>query len=233
MSASIPQYEVIEGIVSQLQKQSTHVHYLKSIKREQQFAGAVAVIQAATGQAGAILSAQIATDEGDPVEGFIMQVGEHQVTGSFWKTTFKDSDHVQVVGKFYKGVFHAVAVTKPEERMIWMQPHAERGTRAKARHLLKCSGWFVLFGYLCALLLTLFTRMPLWANLLCMSVSIPVILLVTVGMSWGDFMGFSSQMNGVGAALGLPESENLDLFKSTKQAKAEGKPDVPMGVYYY
>ena len=233
MQKSVLQYQVIQGIVSRLQKQHTHVHYLENVKQEQRLAGTVAVIQAATGQAGAVLSAQAATDEGDPVEGFGMEVAGHPVRGSFWKTTFQDGDNVQVVGNFQNGVFHAIAVTKPEERMIWMQPHAERGTKSKARHLLKCSGWFVLFGYFCALLLTRFTESPLWANLLGMSVSIPTILLVTVGMSWGDFMGFSRQMNSVGAALGMPEPENMDLFKSTRQAKTNGKSDLPMGVYYY
>jgi hypothetical protein len=37
----------------------------------------------------------------------------------------------------------------------------------------------------------------------------------------------------VGEALGLAEPEKIDLFKSTKEAKKNGKPDLPMGVYYY
>ena len=233
MQKSVLQYQVIQGIVSRLQKQHTHVHYLENVKQEQRLAGTVAVIQAATGQAGAVLSAQAATDEGDPVEGFAMEVAGHPVHGSFWKTTFQDGDNVQVVGKFQNGVFHAIAVTKPEERMIWMQPHAERGTRSKARHLLKCSGWFLVLGALCEFLLTFFTSPPVWPMLVGLSLAIVTILLVTVGWSWGDFMGFARQMNAVGAALGIPEPENMDLFKSTKQAKANGKPDVPMGVYYY
>ncbi len=233
MQKSVLQYQVIQGVVSRLQKQHTHVHYLENVKQEQRLAGMVAVIQAATGQAGAVLSAQAATDEGDPVEGFAMEVAGHPVRGSFWKTTFQDGDNVQVVGKFQNGVFHAIAVTKPEERMIWMQPHAERGTRSKARHLFKCSGWFLVLGALCEFLLTFFTSPPVWPMLVGLSLAIVTILLVTVGWSWGDFMGFARQMNSVGAALGMPEPENMDLFKSTRQAKANGKPDLPMGVYYY
>ena len=233
MQKSVLQYEVIQGAVSRLQKQHIHVHYLENVKQEQRLAGTVAVIQAATGQAGAVLSAQAATDEGDPVEGFAMEVAGHPVRGSFWKTTFQDGDNVQVVGNFQNGVLHAIAITKPEERMIWMQPHAERGTRSKVRHLFKCSGWFLVLGALCEFLLTFFTSPPVLPMLVGLSLAIVTILLVTVGWSWGDFMGFARQMNSVGSVLGMPEPENMDLFKSTKQAKANGKPDLPMGVYYY
>jgi hypothetical protein len=233
MTQPISQYQMLEGELSQLRTEATHVHYLKNIKQQQQMAGAVAMVQAAAGQAGAIHSVQAANDEGDPVEGFTMQVAGKTVRGSFWKTTFKDGDHVQIVGQDRNGVFEAIAVIKPDERMIWMQPHCERGTQAKKKHLLKCSGWFVLFGYFCAFLLSIFSDMPTWANFLIFSLTIPVILLVTVGMSWRDFMTFAREMDDVGVALGLPEPENIDLFKSTKLAQESGKPDVPIGVYYY
>ena len=233
MQKSILQYQVIQGVVSRLQKQHTHVHYLENVKQEQRLAGTVAVIQAATGQAGAVLSAQAATDEGDPVEGFAMEVAGHPVHGSFWKTTFQDGDNVQVVGKFQNGVFHAIAVTKPEERMIWMQPHAERGTRACARSVLKKASIASLVLLSCSPVMSYLLNEPLWFSFVT-TVSFSVIVwLVMVFGSWGDFMGFSRQMNAVGAALGMPEPENMDLFKSTRQAKANGKPDLPMGVYYY
>lgn len=233
MSQAIQHYQVLQGEISQLQTEATHVHYLKNIKQQQDVAGAVAMLQAAAGQAGAIHSAQAAMDEGDPVDGFTMHVAGKTVCGSFWKTTFKDGDKVQIIGRERNGVFEAVAVTRPDERMIWMQPHCERGTIAKKKHLLKCSGWFVIFGYFCAMLLSIFSDMPSWANFLIISISIPVILLTTVGMSWRDFMSFASEMNAVGTALGLSEPEKIDLFESTKLARQSGKPDLPMGVYYY
>ena len=233
MQKSVLQYQVIQGIVSRLQKQHTHVHYLENVKQEQRLAGTVAVIQAATGQAGAVLSAQAATDEGDPVEGFAMEVAGHPVHGSFWKTTFQDGDNVQVVGNFQNGVFHAIAVTKPEERMIWMQPHAERGTKASARNIMNKASISSLLLFVIAPVLAWLMNESIGLMLMMAIIGCSLIWVVMVLWSWGDFMCFAHQMNNVGAALGMPEPENIDLFKSTKQAKANGKPDLPMGVYYY
>ena len=233
MSQTIPQYRVLQGEVSQLRTEATHVQYLKNIKQQQELAGAVAGLQALTGQAGSVNSAQTAMDEGDPIVGFTMLVAGQAVHGSFWKTTFKDGDHVQVIGQESGGIFEAVAVAKPDERAIWMQPHCERGTRAQKRNLLKCSVWFAILGYVCAVLLGTFSDMPMWIMLVSFSIIVPGTLFLTVGMSWKDFMSFSGEMNAVGAALNLPAPENIDLFKSTKLARKSGKPDLPMGVYYY
>lgn len=233
MMQIMPRYQVLQGEVSQLRTQSTHVHYLKNIKQQQELAKTVAVLQAAVGQAGAIHSAQAATDEGDPVEGFTMQVDSKRVSGSFWKTTFNNGDHVQVIGQERNGVFEAVAVIKPTDRVIWMQPHCERGTAAKRAHLFKCSGWFILFCYTCALLLGTFSSLPIWFMLLGATIITPLILIVTVGLSWNDFMTFSRELNAVGSALGFSHPENIDLIKTTKLAKKNGKPDLPLGVYYY
>jgi len=87
MPKSADQYEVLQGEISQLRKADIHVHYLENIKQEQRLAGAVAMIQAAAGQAGAVLSAQAVTDEGDPAEGFRMQVDGKTVQGGFWKVS--------------------------------------------------------------------------------------------------------------------------------------------------
>jgi hypothetical protein len=137
MTQTIPQYQLLTGEISELYTEATHVHYLKTIKQQQKIAGTVAILQAAAGQAGAVHSAQAATDEGDPVDGFVMQVAGKTVKGSFWKTTFKDGDKVQVIGLERHGVFEAVAVTIPDERMIWMQPHCERGTKASGQSVIK------------------------------------------------------------------------------------------------
>lgn len=233
MKMAIPDYKVLQGKISELHTESIHVHYIKEFKKQQKLAGAVAVLQAATGHAGAVNSSQAATCEGDPVTGFVMNVAGKPVRGSFWKVTFMDGDYVQVIGQERNGVFEAVAVVKPDGRVIWMQPHCERGTYSRRRSLLKYSSWFVLCMIFCAALMILFQDWPTWFALVNLLVITPLVLFVTVGMSWGTFMGFASEMNAVGEALGLPDPERIDLFKSTKQAKQAGKPDLPMGVYYY
>jgi hypothetical protein len=63
-----------------------------------------------------------------------------------------------------------------------------------------------------------------------------LILFGVVFYSWnelGCFMAFSRQMNAVGDALGLPESEKIDLFQSTISERKAGRPALPLGVYYY
>lgn len=233
MPNSIPFYTVLQGEVSDLHTEHAHVHYSEGIKQEQEIAGVVAALQAALGQAGAVNSAQAATNEGDPVDGFVMQVSGKTVRGNLWKATFKNGDRVNVIGQERNGIFEAVAVTKPDERMIWMQPHCERGTQSQKRNLLRCSGWFVLFMTLCAIVVTLFEDSPAWLTYLSFFISSVLILGVTVGMSWGDFMRFSTEMNAVGRALEFAEPEEIDLFKSTKHARQNGRPELPIGVYYY
>lgn len=228
-----PHYEVLEGEVSDLQVHPRNVHFLKKIKQDQEIAAVVAVGQAIAGQAGAVLSAQAATDEGDPVESFSMNIGGIRAEGSFWKSTFKNGDQLKVVGRKLNTSFHATAVVDSAARTVWIQPHCERGTKAKARHLIKCSGWFVVFCYLAALLLTAFTNMPFWMNVVIMTISAPVILLLTVGLSWRDFMEFSREMNAVATALDWPNPADTDLFKTTREARKAGKPELPMGVYYF
>jgi hypothetical protein len=233
MNQSNQNCQVWQGEISQLRTEAINVHFLKNIKQHKEMAGTVAMLQAAVGQAGAVISSQAATDEGDPVEGFAMQVAGKTVRGSFWKVSFQDGDNVQVIGHEHNGVFEAIAVTKPEERIIWMQPHCERGTQSKKKHLLKCSGWFVLLGLFSELILSFFIDPPVWPMLLGLTLAIVVGLIVTVGMSWGDFMNFAREMNAVGTALDLPEPADIDLFKSTKLARKNGRPALPMGVYYY
>jgi hypothetical protein len=233
MSRSIPTCQVLQGEISQLRTEAINVHFLENIKQHREMASTVAMLQAAGGQAGAVVSSQAATDEGDPVEGFTMQVAGKTIRGSFWKTTFHDGDNVQVIGHEHNGVFEAIAVTKPEERIIWMQPHCERGTKASSRNVIKKASIASIFLLACSPALSYFLDEPLWFSFLtCASFSL-MIWGVMVIWSWSDYMNFAREMNAVGTALGLPEPANIDLLKSTKLARKNGKPALPMGVYYY
>jgi hypothetical protein len=95
MNQSPSNYKVLQGDISQLLTEAINVHFLKNIKQHKEMAGTVAMLQAAGGQAGAVVSSQAATYEGDPVEGFTTQVAGKTIRGSFWKTTFHDGDNVQ------------------------------------------------------------------------------------------------------------------------------------------
>ena len=225
-------YVVVEGVVEKLEVLKVHVQFLAEARKNQQTAGIVAMIQAAAGEPDAVHSAQAATDSGDPVDGFSMMLGPQLVSGSFWQTTFQNGDHVQAIGERQGNVFHAVAVVKPAEGIIWMQPHCERGTIAKSRRLANLSLGFAGALFLVQAFFLRNLAMPLWLFLLLPTLAVIVILVTTVGMSWKDFMGFAKEMDKVGKALAIPSPEKIDLAKSTKTARRQGKPELPMGVYY-
>jgi hypothetical protein len=78
-----------------------------------------------------------------------------------------------------------------------------------------------------------FSNPPYWVDICAAITATLTILFCTAGLSWKDFMAFASEMDAVGRALGWHEPEKIDLFKTTKAAQAAGRPDLPMGVYYY
>ncbi len=225
-------YKLVNGAVEDLRTSDMHVNYLKSAEQFKKTSGLAAIVQVAAGEPGAVHSMQAATSDGDPVTGFTMNVGDKLVTGSFWEVDFRDGDEVQVVGYEKGNEFIAVAVVDVKEEKIWMQPHCERGTIAKKYHLLRCCGYAFIGLYILAILAAFFGGMPVWFMLICATFSTPIILFVTVGLSWKDFMEFSKEMNRVGKALGIAEPEKIDLFKSTRKSRKSGKPALPMGVYY-
>lgn len=225
-------YIVIEGIIEQLEIFKAQVQFLANAENKQRTAGIVATIQAAAGEPGAVHSAQAANDSGDPVEGFKMVLGAQTVTGNFWETSFQNGDQVRAVGAMQGKVFHAVAIVKSDNGVIWMQPHCERGSIAKKKQLIKNSLAFAGLVFLVDGILLRNSHYPLWVLLAMPAAAVTVILAVTVGMSWKDFMFLAREMDEVGAALGIPAPATIDLVKSTKKSRRQGKPELPMGVFY-
>lgn len=225
-------YVVIEGIVQNLEIFKQNVQFLNNSGQRKRTAGIVAMIQAAAGEPGAVHSAYAASDSGDPVEGFRMRLGAQAVSGNFWQTTFQDGDQVRAVGTVNGKILHAVAVVRNVDNVIWMQPHCERGSAAQKKHLFKYSLVFAVVVFLVQGLLLRNAEYPLWLLLATPSSGIALVLAVTVGMSWNDFMFFAREMDKVGAALGLASPVQIDLFKSTKKSQALGKACPPMGAYY-
>jgi len=225
-------YKLVSGVVEDLRTSDMHVNYLKNAEKIRKMSGFTSIMQAAAGEPGAVQSAQAAASDGDPVTGFSMSVGGKWVTGSFWEVGFMDGDEVQVVGYQKGSEFIAIAVVDVKENKIWMQPHSERGTIAKKYHLLKCCGYSFIGLCIFEILLGFFTGFPMWFVLICSAFINPIILFITVGLSWKDFMNFAKEMNRVGKALVITEPEKIDLFKSTRKSRKSGKPALPMGVYY-
>lgn len=224
-------YFVIEGIVKQLEISKANVHFLANAENTQRTAGIAATIQAAAGEPGAVHIAQAASDSGDSVERFKMMLGTRAVSGNFWEITFQDGDHVRAVGGMQGKVFHAIAIVK-SNGIIWMQPHCERGTSTKKMQLIKNSLAFTAGVFVVEGILLRNSQYPLWVLLAMPAAAVAVVLAVTVGMSWNDFMSLAKEMDHVGSALGVPEPTKIDLVKSTKKSRRQGKPELPMGVFY-
>lgn len=228
-----PKCEVVEGVIENLNVYDADVNYLNDSETNSRVAGIVSVLQAATGSPGAVHSAQAANDSGDPVEAYSMTVGGRTIHGSFWKTTFQNGDHVKVVGFREDNIFHAIAVTIPEERVIWMQPHCERGVVEQRKYLIRNSLIFVIFVFAVLAFLVRNEAMKFWLYLVCGATTSIGILFFTVGLSWKDLMTFANRMSRVGAALNIDSPDGINLPRSTKEMIKKGKPELPMGVYYY
>ena len=225
-------YLVLEGTVANLEIFKHNVQFLNNSEKRKRTAGIVATIQAAAGEPGAVHSTYAANDSGDPVEGFRMRLGSQAVSGNLWRTTFQDGDQVQVVGTMSGKIFHAVAVVRNADNVIWMQPHCERGSAAKKKHLFKYSLAFAVSVFLVQGFLLRNSDYPLWLLLAMPASGVALVLAVTVGLSWKDFMFFAREMDKVGEALGIAAPAHIDLFKSTKKSEKLGKAYLPMGVYY-
>ena len=226
-------YEVIEGVIENLNVYDADVNYLANSEANSRAAGIFSVLQAATGSPGAVHSAQASNDAGDPVEAYSMTVGGKTIHGSFWKTTFQNGEHVKVVAFRQGSIFHAIAVADPENQVIWMQPHCERGVVEQRKYLVRNSLIFVVFVFAALAFLVKDEEMKLWLYLACGTSTSAGILFFTVGMSWGDLMTFAKRMSRVGAALQLESPDDINLARSTRKMIKTGKPELPMGVYYY
>ena len=225
-------YLVLEGTVEKLEIFKHNVQFLNKSEKRKRTAGIVATIQAAAGEPGAVHSNYAASDSGDSVEGFRMRLGAQAVSGNFWRTTFQDGDQVRAVGTMSGKIFHAVAVVRNADNVIWMQPHCERGSAAKKKHLFNYSLAFAFAVFLVQSFLLRNSDYPLWLILAMPASGVALVLAVTVGLSWKDFMFFARGMDKVGEALGIAAPAHIDLFKSTKKSEKLGKAYLPMGVYY-
>jgi hypothetical protein len=226
-------YEIVEGVVDNLVVFDDDVNYLANADQHSRTAGIVSVLQAAVGAPGAVHSAQAASDSGDPVEAFTMDLGGQPIQGSFWRTTFKNGDHVKAIGSRVDGVFNAVAVTSPADRVIWMQPHCERGVIEQRKYLIRNSLIFVLVVFAVLAFLVKDKDIEFWFYLVSATSLSITILFFTVVLSWKDLMTFAHCMSRVGASLALESPDNINLVRSTRKMIKSGKPELPMGVYYY
>jgi hypothetical protein len=140
---------------------------------------------------------------------------------------------VKAIGSRVDGVFNAVAVTSPADRVIWMQPHCERGVIEQRKYLIRNSFIFVLVVFAVLAFLVKDKDIEFWFYLVSATSLSITILFFTVVLSWKDLMTFAHCMSRVGASLALESPDNINLVRSTRKMIKSGKPELPMGVYYY
>lgn len=95
-----------------------------------------------------------------------------------------------------------------------------------------CCGYVLIGLYVFQTLAGLWGGIPFWLILICATINSPIILFLTVGLSWKDFMEFSKEINRVGRASGIARPEKIDMLDRTKKSRKSGRPDLLMSAYY-
>ena len=234
-----PKYEVLRGEVRNLKARHIYENFVFGTS-DRNVAAGVSVAEAAAGLAGAVATAQMANYEGDQIYAFMMEVDGKVIAGRFWDIGFKEGDQVEVVGQQIGEVFEAMAVTDPKQRLIWITPHHEKGTRAFQQE----ERWRYI-KYLIASAVGIFTGFPvislffektpdyleLFRDLfvLWMVAGVAAYFILRLPRCFRDY---ALETTAVGRALGIKNPEDMDIVQSDKKALSEGKKSRGMAYYY-
>jgi len=236
----IDPYVLVSGSVRNLRRQRTHVNPLK-VSGEQQLSSGIAMLQSAEGVAGSVNSLQFASYEGDPVEAFMMNVGDLSVSGYFWNVGFNEGEDVEVVGRIRGNRLDAVAVTKPKERLIWIRPHHVRGSgafvkaeRRKIFAFMLAVDLLVMLACIGVAMLRLDQgdRLGFVAMGFCVSV-ISTIAAFFFLRSPRAIADLSKEVDTIARMLKLSPPEMADFEASTRAARRSGRPHQGAADYYY
>ena len=234
-----PKYEVLRGEVRNLKARQIYEDFVFG-SSDRNVAAGVSVAEAAAGMAGAVTTAQVANYEGDQIYAFMMEVDGKVVAGRFWDLGFKEGDQVEVVGQQVGEVFEAMAVTDPKQRLMWITPHHEKGTRALQREERWRYGKFLIataifsFGII-PLIFFLTNGVPDYSELY-FTFFIGWIFLGIGGYFVlrlpRCFRDYALETTAVGRALGINDPEDMDIVQSNKKAIRKGKKNRWMAYYY-
>ena len=234
-----PKYEVLRGEVRNLKARQIYENFVFG-SSDRNVAAGISVAEAAAGMAGAVTTAQVANYEGDQIYAFMMEVDGKVVAGRFWDLGFKEGDQVEVVGQQVGEVFEAMAVTDPKQRLMWITPHHEKGTRALQREERWRYGKFLVTAtigtFFVMPLFSLFAAPELKFSKL-FNVLGPGWLLISIGGYFilrlpRCFRDYVLETTAVGRALGIKNPEDLDLVATDTAAVKSGKDRPRMAKFY-
>jgi len=94
-----------------------------------------------------------------------------------------------------------------------------------------CCGYVLIGLHVFQTLAGVWGGISFWLILICATINSPIILFLTVGLSWKDFMEFSKEINRVGRASGIARPEKIDMLDRTKNSRKSGRPDLLMSAY--
>ena len=232
-------YQLISGTVLGLRRMDAKINPLKG-SADSDAAGWSSIAQAMLDMPGAVSSAELANDEGDPVEICSMKVGGMQAVGYFWHVGFNEGDEVEIVGTTQDSIFNVVALRKPRERMIWLRPHFSRGSKAiklgDLARILKFIAISNLLWLALVVAMTLLTstgeepwmQIALGSAGACAVFDVACLFILRTPQR----LDFGRKVDAVGRAFGMKSPEMLDFDRTYDLARAAGRPYLSGGKYY-
>ena len=229
----------IEGKINSYKKQRNLANFFFT-NNDQKIMGLAAIagsLAEAFGQAaGNVRDTKNLYEEADYVE---MNVDGHPVKGWVWFSPFKDGDIVEVIGTQKENYFEAIAICRPNDRVIALYPHCSRGKNA---HIQSVTKWWLSltalaigFGVLVDTGINYFSSSKVeyivqTVNFIYVTLGIYALSGAFAYANGKRFMLFVHAANQVFKTIGLDNPDSVDLPKRTK--RKPGDPGV-LGVMYF
>lgn len=203
---------------------------------DQEKLGVVAVAAALAGLGGqaasATASASAVEEEADYVE---FCLNGDLVKGWVWRSPFKNGDVVDVAVQWQGSYYEAYGIARPADRVIALYPHC---SRSRGRHIRNAFKWWliwnvVFFGAVAAWVLYM-GGPELLGDPALYQVGGPIaiaFILMFISLS-KQYMPFVRLSERVFLVLGLPNAQNIDLAKSSRQQRSADDPG-EFGTFYF
>ncbi|MCW7536721.1 hypothetical protein OOT46_02485 [Aquabacterium sp. A7-Y] len=132
---------LISGEIHGLQWWNGREAFLNT-QSDQQMARAGSLLAAAAGEmfTAGNLSLASSDDGAFEMQYFSGKLGDRPVVGRFYEPDFKDGDFLELVAAPNGGVYEALAVRRPSDRVMWLLPEHSAGHVAHRRKMVRY-GW--------------------------------------------------------------------------------------------
>lgn len=229
----------ITGVISNYRKERKFANFFfkNSDKKIMGLAAIAGALAGAAGQAaGNTRDAANLQEEADYIE---MMIDNRPVKGWVWFSPFRDGDIVEVIGTQKENYFEAIAICRPNDRVIALYPHCSRGKNA---HIQSVTKWWLSltalaigFGVLIDTGINYFSSSKVeyivqTVNFIYVTLGIYALSGAFAYTNGKRFMLFVHAATQVFKTIGLDNPDSVDLPKRTK--RKPGDPGV-LGVMYF